>query len=247
MPLDDLLSGDFGTVAVDTFDLVTPTGKRISLPPPSGKRMMPEDAGSGMTVEKGDLGIRKLQFTKDAPEGTYQVCAASAPSFFTQYLDKKGKQRTSMKPLDEVKDAEKIIYSVKYMSFAKSIFGFKGSTEAKPLGDDLEIIPLVDVTDIRTGDLLPIKVMLMGKPLSTEGLDIQYVTASSNTFGGPDKFALTSFLFDGKAQFRMPTPGEWLLNIYVMRPVDKDPSLAHLKGKAQTIIYAATLNVTVKP
>ena len=248
VPLDDLLAGDFGTIGVERFEVITPDGKKIPLPLPSNKRMMPEDVGSGLSVEKGDLGIRKLQFTDKSADGTYQVSAVSKPSFFTQYVDKDGKQRMEMKSMDQVKGADKVISSLKFMSYAKAIFGKKKWTDVKPLGDDLEVIPLADVTDLRVGDLLPVSVNFMGKPLATEGMDIQFVTATSNSFGGPDKFSLMSYLDDkGKAQFRIPAAGEWLVTIYVMRPVAKDPSLADLKDKTQMIIYMATMTVTVKP
>jgi uncharacterized GH25 family protein len=227
--------------------VVTPDGKSLPLPPPEYKRMGPDPLGKTLTVEKGDLGIRKLQFNKDAAQGTYNAVAVSAPSFFTQYVDSKGKKKMSMKPLDQIKDAKQVLFACKYTSYAKAPIVYKKWTEAKPLGHDLEIVPMVDTSKLRAGDLLPVQAFFMGKPLAIKGTDMAFVTASSKTFGGPDHFSLMSYLMGGKAQFRIPAAGQWLLSVMITRDVDKDPALADLKGKTHTVIYMATLNVNVNP
>jgi uncharacterized GH25 family protein len=247
VPLEDLLAGDFGNISIAEYSVYDPSGKKMQLPLPDTKRIMPEELTKTLTVEKGDLGIRKLQFSEDSPKGSYQTAVQSVPAFFTQYVDNKGKTKMAMQSLDKVKNVEQVIYSIQFMSFAKTIFNYHEWTDIKPLGHDLEITPLVDVSDLHVGDMLPVSVTFMGKPLSIVGTNIEYITATSNTFGGPDKFSLYSYLMDGKAQFRMPTAGQWLLNVNVARDVDKDPTLSDLKGKANKIWYSATLNVTVKP
>ena len=78
-------------------------------------------------------------------------------------------------------------------------------------------------------------------------MSIETITAVSNTFGGPDKFMLSSMVFNGKGSFRMPTAGQWLVNVYTKQPVTPDNHLKHLAGKCTTAMYAATITFSVKP
>jgi uncharacterized GH25 family protein len=246
-PLDDLLTSDYGTIRLEHYQVISPEGKIIDLPKPSFERNMPVPAPGAVSVEEGDLGVRKVQFQEDAAKGSYNVVAVSQPAFVAQYINTAGKKKAVFKPLDQIKDIKDIIFSVKYMSFAKSIFTFGEWTDVEPLGYDLEITPMSDTSKLHAGDILKVRVDFMGKPFVMRGTDIHFVRAVSNTFGGPDQFELMSFLRDGTASFRIPTAGQWLISCYAIRQVDKDPSLADLKGKTESIYYAASLNLTVKP
>jgi hypothetical protein len=52
---------------------------------------------------------------------------------------------------------------------------------------------------------------------------------------------------DGKAQFRMPSAGQWVVNVYVRQEVTPDNELKHLAGKCTTVWYAGTISFNVKP
>jgi len=199
VPLDDLLVSEAGSIPLATFDLIDPELNRTALPMPETKMEDVIQSSPGMTVQCGDLGIRKLGMTAKTKPGTYQVVVTSRDNFFTKYLDKKGKQKLAIKPLDEVKDAHKVLFSVKYKSFAKAFMAVKKWTDPKPLGHDLELIPMTDLSNVHVGDVVPFQITFMGKPFSCGPSGIEYITATSNSFGGPDNFFLAAYIMNGKA------------------------------------------------
>jgi len=247
VPMDDLLVSKNGSLQLATFDLVDPDLNRTALPMPVLKMEDVIETGSGMTAQCGDLGIRKLSLTDKTKPGTYQVVVTSKENFFTKYLDKKGKMKMAVKPLDEVKDAHKVLFSVKYKSFAKAFMAVKKWTDPKPLGFDLELIPMTDLSNVHVGDLVSFRVTFMDKPVVISPKNIRYLTATSNSFGGPDNFFLAAYIMNGKAQFRMPAAGQWVANVYVKQDVTPESDLKKLVGKCTTVYYAGTISFNVKP
>ena len=247
VPMDDLLASKAGSLQLATFDLIDPDQRRTALPMPTLKMEDVIKTSGGMTAQCGDLGIRKLSLTDKTKPGTYQVVVTSKENFFTKYLDKKGKMKMAVKPLDEVKDARKVLFSVKYKSFAKAFLAVKKWTDPKPLGFDLEIMPMTDLSNIHVGDVVPFEITFMGKPFSCGPSGIEYITATSNSFGGPDNFFLAAYIMNGKAQFRMPTAGQWVVNVYVKQDVTPENDLKELVGKCTTVYYAGTISFNVKP
>ncbi|BDQ35870.1 hypothetical protein SYK_02300 [Pseudodesulfovibrio nedwellii] len=82
------------------------------------------------------------------------MSAVSKPTFYTQYIDKKGRQRLALKFHDQVKDIDKVLMAVKFQVFAKSYMTLGKWTQPAALGHGLEIIPLTDLSDVRVGDLI---------------------------------------------------------------------------------------------
>lgn len=247
VPMDDLLVSEAGSVQLATFDLIDPELNRTALPMPVLKMEDVIKTSSGMTAQCGDLGIRKLGLTDKIEPGTYQIAVTSKDNYFTMYLDKKGKQKMVTKPLNEVKGAHKILTSIKYKSFAKAFLTVKNWTDPKPLGFDLEIMPMTDLSSVHVGDLVPFQISFMGKPFSCGPDGIEYITATSYSFGGPDGFFLSAYIMNGKAQFRMPAAGQWVVNIYVKQDVTPESNLKNLVGKCTTVYYAGTISFNVKP
>ena len=247
LPLDDLLTGDAGVIRLKNYLLVDPQGQSVDLGLPSAKVDPKQDTDMGLSVQKGDLGLRKIALSGTPKPGTYQVAAQSQPTFFTMYLDKKGKQRMAPKPMDAVKDAGKVLASMKYISYSKAFFAIKQWSEPKPLGYDLEIIPLTDLSKVRQNELVRFRVTYKGKPLSISASDILSMTCDSNTFGGPDGFRLSCYIINGQAQFRIPTAGQWVANIYLHKRVPGNPELADLQGKCTDVYIAGSVGFTVKP
>ena len=88
----------------------------------------------------------------------------------------------------------------------------------------------------------------MGKPIQRfEEGTIQYITATSNGFGRPDGFFLSSYLTNGKGQFRMPTAGPWVVNVYFKQTVAGNQGLKAVADKCNVVYYAATVSFDVTP
>ncbi len=247
VPLDDLLVSGHGVISLEAFDLYAPDLKRTALEKPSPKQFEVVPAAGGLTVEKGDLAVRKLTLTDKTVAGTYQVACQSEPTFFTMYLDGKGKRKMAPKPMDAIEGAKQILASFKYQSFAKAYTAVKKWTAPKPLGHALEIMPAGDLSDVHAGDLVSFEVTFNGKPVSSGAQGMYYLTATSNTFGGPDGFFLSAYLMGGKAQLRLPTAGPWVANVYIQQQVKPEAGMDELVGKCTAVYDAASLSFHVKP
>ena len=254
VPMDDLLvtMDVFASVPVSTYDLIDPDLSRTALPMPVSEKKHVIRTNAGVIIECGDLAVRKISITNEAKPGTYQVVATTRDTFFTVYLDEKGEHKIVDSPLDEMKGVGEILGSFKYKSFAKAFTIVKHWTDPKPLGHDLELIPLTDLSDIHIGDPVSFQVTFMSKPFSCKGDSIEYITAASNTYGGEasgdrDGFFLSAYILNGKAQFRMPTAGQWLVNVIACQDVTPENEFSELVGKCTKVYYGSCLSFNVRP
>ncbi len=243
-PLDDLLKD----LTLKSFTLYDPELEATALPLPVARQAATIKLDNDLQIVSGDLAARKIILGKDSPTGVYQVSAESKDNYWTYYIDEKGRQRWATKPMNEVTGAKEIIRGMRYHPFAVSYFTVGKWQTPKSLGQELEIIPMTDLSNVHAGDLVQFKVMFMGKELTTDpSLSIEYITAKSDAFGGTEKFALSSMLVEGKGQFRIPTAGNWLVNVYTRQDVTKDNALKHLADKCTTVLYSSSVTFTVKP
>ena len=243
-PMDDMPSN----LGLESYTLYTPDMTPVALPLPATEPSETLDLKGDLKVLVGEVGARKIVLGKDVAPGVYQVSLVSQDNFYTKYIDKKGRSRWATKSMDEIEDAEKIVRGMLYRGYAVSYFSQEKWETPKSLNYDLEIVPETDLTDVHVGDLVKFKVLFMGKPLNTSpDVSLEYITAVSDTFGGPDKFTLSSMVFEGKGQFRMPSAGHWLVNVYTRQQVGPDTPLAHLDKKCTTALYSSSLSFKVKP
>ncbi|PIE70095.1 MAG: nickel transporter [Deltaproteobacteria bacterium] len=244
LPLDDLLTD----LTLESFTLYDPELKATALPLPAAQQAETLKVNDHLQVVSGDLAARKIILGKDSPVGVYQVSAESQDNYWTCYIDKKGQKRWVAKPMNAVTTAQKILRSMRYHPFAVSYFTVGTWQTPQSLGQELEIIPMTDLSTVHAGDLVKFKVLFMGKVLSTDpSLSIEYITAKSDAFGAAEQFSLASMLFDGKGQFRLPSAGNWLVNVYTRQNVTENNALKHLADKCTTVLYSSSVTFTVKP
>ena len=247
IPLDDFLISGAGTVPIEKYNLVAPDNSKTAMALPETKQKQGVSSKTGMMIVPGDLGLRKISLTDNTLEGTYQVIAESRASYFTGYIDSKGKHHMTAKPMDEIKDAKSFDFSTRYKAVAKSYFAVKKWTPPAPAGHDLEILPETDLSSVKKGDLVKFGITLKGRPVTCDMHGMNYMTASSNAFGGPDNFMLAAYIREGKAQIRIPASGEWVCLVMVEKKVAKDNQLKDIAGKCQSIYYMSTISFTAKP
>ncbi|MBE9573318.1 MAG: DUF4198 domain-containing protein [Proteobacteria bacterium] len=251
LPMDDFLVTTNESILLAMYDLVDPGLKKTALPMPvKTKDVIQTD--SGMTVECGDMAIRKISLNDKTKPGTYQVVATTREDFFTMYLDESGKPKMVNKALDEMKGVGNIVRSVKFQAFAKGFMAVEKWTDPKPLGHALELMPLTDLSNIHIGDPVSFQVALMGKPFSCTQETMEYMTAASNTFGGeasgdPEGFFLSAYLVNSRARFWMPTAGQWVVNVFASQYVTPESSLKELVGKCTMVYYGSSISFNVKP
>lgn len=246
LPIDDVTNSANARVTLEAFSLVSPDGDRTRLRMPESRIAEPFASIPGFDIFDADIACRKLALKKDTPEGVYLIEAASQKRFYTRYIDKKGRKRLALKPKDEVRDVEKILFSVQYQAFAKSYLCVGEWENPQPAGHGLEITPLTDLSEVRAGDMVEFDVRFNGKPLSYSPTGIEYITAYGTGFGLQDGFALFSYVSKGKATFRVQAPGQWLVNIFHNEAVTPDGPLSGLHDKATSANYGATLTFTAK-
>ena len=95
--------------------------------------------------------------------GTYRIAATYQPTYWIQKQDGKWAQAN----LTNDPDAK---YCEQTQMFGKRILTVDNKFDAKaaatPVGQELEIIPLANITDIPAGGLFPLQVLYQGKPLA---------------------------------------------------------------------------------
>ncbi|WP_321494228.1 DUF4198 domain-containing protein [uncultured Desulfobacter sp.] len=247
LPLDDFLVSEAGAIEIERYSLVGPDNSISPIALPVLNQEHANNSKTGMTIVPGDLGLRKISLTDKTMPGTYQVAVESKATYFTGYMDAKGKQKMITKPMDEIKGAKSFNFSTRYKAVGKSYFGIEKWTQPQPMGYDLEIMPDTDMSNVKAGDLVKFTVTLKGKPLTCDMQGMNYLHMTSNTFGGPDKYMLAAYIMDGKAQIRVPTPGAWVASVMVKKVVTKDNELKDLASKCQSIYYGSTVSFTAKP
>lgn len=252
VPMDDFLVTMDESIPLATYDLIDPDLNRTSLPMPVLEKKEVLRTNACLIIECGDIAVRKISLTPDTKPGTYQVVATTRESFFTMYLDENGKRKMVNKPLDEMKDIGNILLSVKFQAFAKAFLTVEKWTDSKPLGHALELIPLTDLSDVYVGNPVSFQVALMGKPFSCTQETMEYMTAASNTFGGEasgdrEGFFLSAYIVNGKARFRIPTAGQWVVSVFACQEVTPESNLKELVGKCTRVYYGSSISFNVKP
>jgi uncharacterized GH25 family protein len=246
LPMDDILNSPNGRFALERFEILDPKQRKSNLIKPKDVLCKAELSTADFDLFAGDMALQKVALKNDSARGVYQLSAVSVPSYFTQYIDAQGKQRLQMKPRDEINDIKKVLMSVKYQAFAKSFLTMGEWKNPEPLGHDLEIIPLTDLSNLHVGDLVEVKVLFHGRPLNATAKSIEYITAHGTGFGQSDGFGLFSYIMDGKAQFRVQSAGQWMIAVSHKDDVTKDGPLKDLYGKADQVYHGASLTFTVK-
>lgn len=245
-PIDDLLTSPNGSASLEEYYVMSPDGKKFSLGVPTQEKKL--DKHEPYThISDSDAGIRKIDILKESPEGTYQVVAKNKEGFFTRYINTKGKMRMSPKPVNALEDVKDVIEGVKFTMVGKSFYKVGTWTTPKKLGTELEIIPTCDLTNVHAGDMVTFDIFFMDKPVTTDSNAINYMTLTSDTFGGPDGFFLSSYIMNGKAQFRIPQNGHWVANVYIAQDVAKNASLKKFEKQCSKVFSGATVSFTANP
>ncbi|MFW5498819.1 MULTISPECIES: DUF4198 domain-containing protein [unclassified Maridesulfovibrio] len=245
VPNDDFVDA---ALTLDSFELVSPSMKKTSLRPPEGK-VESLDSAAGATVSVGDVAPRKIAFNGDAEKGVHQVVAATKEEFFALW-EEDGKVQTANLPLNEVAD-KNVLTSVKYQAFAKTFLKNEEWKKPEALGHALEIIPLTDLSDVHVGDWVTFQVDFMGKPFTCTQESMEFLLASSNTFGGEgggelEGFFLSAYIVNGRARIKMPTAGQWLINVFSRQDVTPDNELKVLSDSCRKVYFGSSITFNVK-
>ncbi len=246
LPVDDILNSPNGKVLIEDFSIINPSGEKLKLNIPKTEDVKASKKNANLEVFDAKIALQKIAFKKDSQKGVYTIQAKSKPTFYTNYIDKKDRQRLKLTTMDKIKDIKKVLMSVKYEAFAKSYVTLDKWSERKATNKGLEIIPKTNLSNVRVGDLVEFEVLFYGKPLNVSAKSMDYISASSNTFGQKDGYALMSYIVEGKAQIRVQSAGQWIVSCTHKDTVKKDGKLKDLYGKVNFVFNASSVTFNVQ-
>lgn len=248
MPGSEILTPDWGPMTLEAYDVVSPAGERSALGLPKLVTQEKKKLPSGMSVQPdGDVGVRKLAFGAQTQKGTYQLAAQTPLVRLTHYRDKQGKQQTSEKPPAQLTDVAEVTGTDLEINFMKAAFAVGGWTDATPVGHALEIVPLTDLSEARSGDVVRFKILLNGKAYIPQGHD-GYVTAYNMSFG--DRWGLHSILEYGEGEFRVPQAGLWRVDVSFRgtnQDVDAYKKIDTGKARSLPLLVESSFVFNVRP
>ncbi|MBN1843678.1 MAG: DUF4198 domain-containing protein [Deltaproteobacteria bacterium] len=184
---------------------------------------------SGHTVDLKQVSMSKYELTVKQ-KGVYPIFAQINSGVYTKTTD--GYKRQNKKGLDNA------LKCVSYDMRAKTVICAGGQRQgvSQEADDLLEIVLLENPGRLKEGDLLPVKVLFQGKPLSREYLYATYVGFSDQS----ETYAFSTMTNkDGEAKIKLVKKGAWLAKVPYKLPY---PDLA----ECDEYYYCATLTFEVK-
>lgn len=220
LPLDDAIAGE----------------KIASL-----RLLAPDGAATALTVEPG-RGFHVIPVELSAP-GIYTVAGESNPGYYNIYADKDGKVHHSTGALDELKDAARVMMSVRAYQFPKSYLAVgdtDGASTPQPVGAKLEIVPVQAPGTLHAGDRLEMSILFDGKPVpdGTE-FDATYMGFSTEM---EDYLYTGRTTTSGKGYVDLACAGVWYIRTHFTQPASGE-----WQGKCRELMYNATLTLSVAP
>lgn len=108
LPIDDILNSPNGKTTVEEFCITDPKGEKTALRLPSDKIATVQKETKSFDVYNADMALQKIALKKESPKGVYKIAAKSKPTFYTAFIDKKGRKRLKLQPMDQLKDVKSI-------------------------------------------------------------------------------------------------------------------------------------------
>ncbi len=171
--------------------------------------------------------------------GTYVLSAETNPGYYTIWVDKKGRKRHSIKPISAVaQTAQNIVTSLYSKQFSKTYVVCKEPSRKFParVGLKLELVPVKDITQLKSGETLELKIYYEGKPYAGEGSwDATYNGFSTES---EDFFYTRSNIKGSTLKVFIPEPGRWFLRYFIKIPAQgKEKELYTHEKNTATIVF----------
>jgi Zn/Cd-binding protein ZinT/uncharacterized GH25 family protein len=219
LPVDDPVSSE----KIKSVKLIEPDG-----------HITPIALGEGRSLH-----YTPIEYDK---EGTYVLLGESNPGYYTMYLDKSQKMHHHVGPMDEIKDAGKVVFSVLAHQYPKSIVisGKSSGAELKPVGNKLEIVPEIEPSKLGIGSRFSFQLLYDGKLLESE--DTSYSATYMGHSMEPETFLYTNRrITNGRGDFDISCPGVWFVETEYTVPAPDS-----LKAKCKNLLYHASLTFAVQ-
>lgn len=176
--------------------------------------------------------VNVIDYKSEVPlskEGTYVIVAKKKEGFSSKTTS--GYKQQSRKNLNNVIQCS---YSGGYCKAIINVGKSGGTVFSRPVGHNLEIVPLEDPANVKQGGYLPVKVLYNGEILQTE------IFATYAGFSTQGAWAYTtSSNKEGLGRIKILQPGVWMVKVSHKLPFP-DPK------ECDQYSYTATMTFEVK-
>lgn len=148
--------------------------------------------------------------------GTYVLAAETNPGYYTVYIDKKGRKRHTIKPKSSIDDrAKKVLKSLYSKQYTKTyvVCEKPSTTFPKHIGLPLELVPTKDISSLKAGETLELKVYVDGKPYNGQG--VWDATLNGFSTEAEDNFYTKTKVTGNTVQIPIPHPGRWYVRYFI--------------------------------
>ena len=206
----------------------------------------PDGTGTDITV-RNETCLHSYMVKYDTP-GTWVLTAETNPGFYTKWVDKKGHQRSTIKPMSAIKDqaqsVEKCLYSKQY---AKTYVTCGPPSQQFPahVGLALELVPSGDVFSLRKGDALELTVYRDGVPYHGPGAwDATYTGFSTQP---EDMYHPRTQVEDGAFAVPLDHPGRWFVRFFIKTDATPDKREEYMQLKQTATLVVEIPNERIRP
>jgi len=224
-PVDDGVRGN----KLHAIRVFTPTGQTIDFTPSK------------------ETGLQSKMVSYDKP-GVYVLTGETNPGFYTKWVDDKGRDRSTIKPMSAVQDkASKILKALYSKQFAKTYVrcGDPSGVFAPQVGLGLELAPAQDPTNLKPGDTLQLSVYADGKPVTGGGhWDATYDGFSTES---EDLYLTGGDVSGGRFELVLDYPGRWFIRYYVKTDAPADKRHEYLQSKRTATLVVLVPNERKRP
>ena len=169
--------------------------------------------------------------------GTWVLAAETNPGFFAMYIDKKGRKRHSLKPLNTfIDDAQSVTSSMRSSQWTKTYVTCKEPSSSFPaeIGLPLELLPQKDPGLLKKGDSITFRVHYDGKPYPGDG----FYDATYNGFSteAEDMYIQKTAVSGGTFTVSIDEPGRWYVRFYTKTESPEEKRAEYLTEKRTSTI-----------
>nr|WP_321974337.1 DUF4198 domain-containing protein [Pseudodesulfovibrio indicus] len=175
------------------------------------------------------LQSRMVEYAKP---GIYVLTAETNPGHYTKWVDKKGRNRSTIKPMSAIKDqASSVVTALYSKQYAKTYVrcGETDGTFQARVGLPLELVPVQDPTALKPGDVLTLKIFMDGRRYFGPGhIDATYDGYSTES---EDLYLPGEAVTGDTVTLSLDRPGRWFIRYYVKTPASQEAKGDYLQQK----------------
>ena len=162
-----------------------------------------------------ETGLHSYMVHYDMP-GTYTLRAETNPGYYTVYIDKKGRERHTIKSKAAVAEkAVKIITSLYSKQYTKTYVVCDEPSSPFPalIGLDIELVPTRDISLLAAGETLELQVFYKGSPYT--GTGTWDATFSGFSTESEDNYYPKTEVAGDTLRIFIPRPGRWFVRYFI--------------------------------